>query len=283
MQESDGKNGPLCGFAYDGKTARQAIAAIRQAAGESQRVQLSSFRTDGRGAPIAAAQAVSPDKEDASTQASASIALESAASPHNNAKAYRRHLPQSVQQRLQALDEEAVACQAVETGGQGETEPSAAQGESRFYRRFAARFKEGREYGRSLGSKLRIYLLVAALFGCYYAYNVYLKPAPDAAQTLQDSLPLIIDAHTTMREALVTKQNVTLFIEQDPQALGSLSSAERAAALDRIAANAPALCKNALLAQIIASGKSLTVLLRCTDGSYERRYSVTQCPTPPQS
>ncbi len=129
-----------------------------------------------------------------------------------------------------------------------------------------------------LGAKVRVYVIVLLLFIAYYAYNVYLKPTPDAAQTLADSLPLTVDAYTTMQEAKISEHEVVLLIEQDPQALGNRTPAQREAALDHIVANAPALCKNQLLSQIIASGKSLTVLLRCTDGSYERRYSVDQCP-----
>ncbi len=273
--ENQAQQPPLAGWHYEGQAARAAVKRMRAIAGEADPKQLTSFRTDGSSAPIPAAQAVSPEKDETAQAAAQELAAAQAAAAveaeENAAPLYRDKLPGEMRRRLSALDQE-------EARAQGRSAPDPEAGSSRFYAKAMASLRGDREKGSSFGTKARVYLIVAALFLCYYGYNEYLKPDPDPVSQLSGSMPLIIDAYTTMREVRQSADEVTLVIEQDPQALGVTSPEERELILDKIEANAPALCKNPQLRRIIASGKSLTVLLQGIDGSYERRYTLHSCP-----
>ena len=273
---------PLAGWHYQGSNARRALQALRQIdQDDTEHLQFTSFKNDGSKPAVPAAVSASPEQEQQQRQAE--LAVQAAEGTAISAKTeeqpplYRSKLPSELQQRLNALD--------AEVSGHAVEEQDSRNTESRFYAKAMAALGRGGKdaaggRGQSLKNKLRLYLIVIFLFACYYGYNEYLKPPTDPAVQLQESLPLQIDAHTTMASAQITADNVLLLIEQDPEALGALTVKDRDQVLAKIEANAPALCKNALLRSIIASGKSLTVLLRGTDGSYERRYTLRSCPLP---
>lgn len=125
----------------------------------------------------------------------------------------------------------------------------------------------------------RVYAAAAVLFGAFYVYSAFFKPP--AEPTLFDlNLPVMIDAYTDLTAVEEQDNEVVLTFIRRPEAFGDVSVSERDQILDQIVKNAPALCRNQQFYQIIASGKKLTVLLQGSDGSFERRYSLTQCPLP---
>ncbi len=146
--------------------------------------------------------------------------------------------------------------------------------------------QSGREpgWGRRLKFRLqylqlnwRVYAVAAVLFGAFCLYSTFFRSSEEPS-LFDLNLPVRIDAHTSLTAVEEQAGEVVLTFVRSPEAFGDVSVSERDQILDQIVKNAPALCKNQQFYHIIASGKKLTVLLQGSDGSFERRYSLTQCP-----
>lgn len=258
--KAENKERPLEGWDFDDSIERKAIETLHQISGEKAQQQFTSFRTDGTGPSEPAAEAVSPQLSDAAEKSAACAKV---------SRAYRDSMPKELRDKLEALDEEGSTA--------ADRQAEIDQGGSCFYHKAQALMDEGRQKGRRFKANWRIYAVVLVLFGAYYAYNEYFKPQ-GGDDLFSLNFPVKIDPYTDLESAEDLGDEVVLTISKDPEGLGAKSVSERDQILDKIEQNAPALCKNWQFYQIIASGKKLTVLLQGSDGSFERRYTLTQCP-----
>ncbi|MBO8416039.1 MAG: hypothetical protein IAB19_06650 [Proteobacteria bacterium] len=270
---SKDKERPLADWDFDDRIERQAIKTLHQISGEKAQQQFTSFRTDGTGPSVPAAQAVSPDLPSADDCKSSD-----AEQQKKTDRSYRDSMPKELRDKLTAIDEENMSGEADGAErAQAALQAQIEQGGSRFYHKAQALMDEGKAKGRSFKANWRIYAAVALLFAAYYAYNEYFKPQ-GGDDLFSLNFPVMIDPYTDLVSAEDLGDEVLLTISKDPEGLGAGSVSERDQILDKIEQNAPALCKNPQFYQIIASGKKLTVLLQGSDGSFERRYTLTQCP-----
>ncbi len=140
--------------------------------------------------------------------------------------------------------------------------------------------RKGRDRSRGWSRRLRMFLVVGLLFGAYYLYNERFRGVSFDCElsNLKDSLPLAIDAETTLDSIREQAGEMVLTVYKEQGAFSGLTAAEREARLDGIVARAPELCSNRLVSHVVGEGRRFKVLLKSRAGDFAREVVVGQCP-----
>ncbi len=140
--------------------------------------------------------------------------------------------------------------------------------------------RRGRGRSQGWSRRLRMFLVVGLLFGAYYLYNERFRGVTFDRElsNLKDSLPLAIDAETTLDSIREQAGEMVLTVYKEQGAFSGLTSAEREARLNGIVARAPELCSNRLVSHVVGEGRRFKVLLKSRAGDFAREVVVEQCP-----
>ena len=205
-------------------------------------------------------------------------------------------LPADVLRRMENFNEDLQRQQSEKDSAPDAEQNSEAQADSAdemlkassFYQR-ARRWTEQLESEKkSLHEKtkrnFRLFVILLALFGAYYFYNVKLMDTvPMAIDSLKARLPYRLDKMTTLTKVEYTDSELRLYVEKKKEALDGLDNESKRAVLSQMNVNASHLCSNDSLHKIIAEGKRILVLLEAEDGSFHREYVVDKCPLEKQN
>lgn len=137
--------------------------------------------------------------------------------------------------------------------------------------------KEKNTVKAKISKNFKLFLIIIVAFAGYYAYQVNTGSDEErSVAALQAKLPIELDSYTTLKKVSLDDNSLNLEVIKSKEAFQEEKDLDSALNL-YIQSASSNFCKIPLFSDMIKKGRSISVLLKADDSSFDKEFVVSHC------